>query len=115
MVSRGVISGLVVAVVFATPTLGFFDQFFQQQQQQNKQQQQQRQKHNHEAVFMQTTCDKYVCSDTLECVETPGDCPCPYPNSQVKCPFPDHEGGYVCVSIGERGCDWVEKAYNGLV
>lgn len=112
MTVLAVFLSFVVVCLNINQTEGFFDQFFQQQHHQNNQQDQQ--KHDLEAIFMQSKCDKYVCSDTLDCVDSPNDCPCPYPNSQIKCTFPDNEG-YVCVSIGERGCDFVEKAFNGLV
>ena len=38
-------------------------------------------------------CGSYLCSDTLACVETPDECPCPY-KEQQRCAVGDT---YVCV------------------
>lgn len=105
---------VLVAGALASPAAAFMDQFFQQQHRQQQQQQQREVSHDHEAVFMNIKCSGYLCQDTLACVSGPVDCPCPFPNSQEKCVYPGGEG-YVCVSKGDRGCEWVDKAYNGLV
>lgn len=88
----------------------------QQQQQQRQQQQQQEQEVNNpvENTYISMDCPKYLCEDTLKCVDTAQDCPCVFPDSQLKCEFPNKQG-YVCISkpSNEEGptCDYVLKSF----
>ena len=65
-------------------------------------------------------CEGYLCEDTMTCVHKPVDCPCVFPNSQIKCVLPDQKS-YVCISKPAEGdpeprdCDFVARAYKGLV
>lgn len=65
-------------------------------------------------------CDGFLCTDTLTCVSKPVDCPCVFPNSEIKCVLPNKKS-YVCISKPSeedktpRDCAFVEKAYKGLV
>jgi hypothetical protein len=91
--------------------------------------------HEFEANTLNSACLQYLCRDTLACVATPNDCPCPFPSSQLRCVLPD---GYICISkpAGDilaqyddpntnmdvdahddavRDCGWVRRAYNGQV
>lgn len=71
-------------------------------------------------VCLLAGCDGYLCVDTMSCVSSPVDCPCVFPNSQIKCVLPNKKS-YVCISApadgdpAPRDCAFVEKAYNGLV
>ncbi|ODV65675.1 hypothetical protein HYPBUDRAFT_113211 [Hyphopichia burtonii NRRL Y-1933] len=82
-------------------------------------------------------CNKYLCPDTLLCVDKPKLCPCPYPSSQLKCMLPNER--YICISkpSGEdlegkyddprnnwkvdaknddiRDCGWVNRAWRDLL
>lgn len=100
-------------VFLSSPSHAFFEQFFSQNQQQRQQQ-------SHEDIYLEKDCGSYLCPDTLACVATPIDCPCPFPNSQQKCVFPPNpvtgsEASFICISKGERDCKWALDAYNGLV
>ena len=92
---------------------------------------------SYEEQTLESECLEYLCPDTLTCVPTPDDCPCPLPRFQLRCILPD--GHYVCISKpatndkklsalyddpvkgpgvqapGMRDCGWVLKAYQGLV
>ncbi|RLV95392.1 Long chronological lifespan protein 2 [Spathaspora sp. JA1] len=92
---------------------------------------------DNENMLLNTRCEKYLCPDTGICAKTPGNCPCPFPSSQLRCSLPN--GRYVCISkpAGEgisnkyndpktnwkldaknndiRDCGWVDRAYKGLV
>lgn len=110
------ISALAVCAL-CTPTMAFMEHLFQQQRQGQQQQQQQE---SHQDRYLSQECDQYLCADTLKCVASPVDCPCPFPESQVKCVLPGDSGSggsssYVCVSKGSRDCEFVIDAYNGLV
>ncbi|ODV88633.1 hypothetical protein CANCADRAFT_3278 [Tortispora caseinolytica NRRL Y-17796] len=63
-------------------------------------------------------CTKYLCPDSFACVDKPIDCPCSFPESEVKCILPD-KSSYVCISKPDtdsgRTCDFVNKAYNGKI
>lgn len=71
-------------------------------------------------IFVLAGCDGYLCVDTMTCVSGPVDCPCVFPNSQIKCVLPNKKS-YVCISApadgdpAPRDCAFVEKAYHGLV
>lgn len=66
-------------------------------QHQQQQQQQQAQASSYEDAILNNNCPNYLCPDTLTCAKSPGECPCPFPKSQLKCGLP---GGnkYVCIS-----------------
>lgn len=84
------------------------------QQQQQQQQEQQDVNNLVENTYKTLECNNYLCPDTLYCVDTPQDCPCVFPDSQLKCEFPNKQG-YVCISkpTSEDGpdCDYVLKAF----
>ncbi|KAG4306152.1 hypothetical protein PORY_000140 [Pneumocystis oryctolagi] len=65
--------------------------------------------------FQSISCSEheYLCKDTLQCVNKPGDCPCPFPTSQKRCPLGN--GNYVCVSMSEDydPCERVELYRSG--
>ncbi len=64
-----------------------------------QQQQQQQQQASYEDRVLDSGCAKYLCSDTLECVDSWKDCPCPFPKSQLKCMLPKGSNRpYVCIS-----------------
>ncbi|SCU90230.1 LADA_0F02652g1_1 [Lachancea dasiensis] len=89
----------------------------------------------YEDQFLNNACTDYLCPDTLACVKSAGDCPCPFPKSQLRCVLPD--GQYMCISKpatqdaalnavyddpakgpkakykGLRDCGWVEAAFKG--
>lgn len=111
-----------------------FFNFFNQQQ--HQQQQQPKQPLDHENDVLNSQCGRYVCPDTLICVDGPSSCPCPYQSSQLRCLLPD--GRYICVSkpagdFGDRyddpdknwkvdahddnvrDCGWVQRAWSGVV
>jgi len=58
------------------------------------------------------TCDQYLCPDTLSCVGSAKDCPCPF--GQDKCVL-GKLGDYVCISPvnGMSGCDVVTEYRKG--
>ncbi|CCD26055.2 Lcl2p NDAI_0G02780 [Naumovozyma dairenensis CBS 421] len=113
-------------IVSISPVVGFF-QFQQQQQQQPIEL-------SYEERILNNDCDKYLCPDTLACVASKKDCPCPFPKSQLKCLISNER--YVCISKpathdeemnavyddpvkgpkaafdGMRDCGWVKNAYN---
>lgn len=108
---------LMMAAVGAAQFGGIFDQMFQQQA--NRQRGEQPKgsdlfTQNYYAV----SCDKYLCSDSFACVDGPIDCPCPFPDSQLKCILPNG-ANYYCISkpTDDNGpdCDFVSKAWNGEV
>ena len=109
---------------------GFMFNFNQQQQQQ-----QPPKLEPYEDRVLDNECKNYLCPVTLECVMTSGDCPCPFPKSQLKCVLPNEE--IVCISKpatndkatndiyddpvqgpkahinGMRDCGWVLETYEG--
>jgi hypothetical protein len=99
------ITVFITSFLLATPCWAFFEQFFQQQHQQQGEE-------SHQDKYLNKECSEYLCPDTLSCVKTPKDCPCPFPNSQIKCLI---GASYVCISKGSRDCQFVNNAYNGLV
>ncbi|AOW01346.1 long chronological lifespan protein 2 [Yarrowia lipolytica] len=83
----------------------------------------------HNQEYHKVSCDNgHVCPDTLTCVNSPLECPCQFPASEIKCVYPD-KSGYVCISKpgdgydgsdasskaedGKRDCAWVNKAFRG--
>ena len=50
-------------------------------------------------------CSTYLCGDTLACVETPNECPCPY-KEQKRCAVGDT---YVCVQ--SQDCGRIQAMY----
>lgn len=118
---------LFIAIILATRvSAGFFDFSFQKQPQEPA---------TYEANALLSDCNKYVCPDTLACVDAPNKCPCPFPSSQLRCVLPNSE--YVCISrpAGDnekyddlatnwkvdanddniRDCGWVSRVYNGKI
>ncbi|KAH8733987.1 hypothetical protein BGZ61DRAFT_515183 [Ilyonectria robusta] len=85
---------------------GFFDQMFGQQGggHEHQQQQHQGQQNNPSDAshyihyYEHSSCDKYLCPDTLACVSFPHHCPCAWDAHQEK--FELAEGQRVCVSRG---------------
>lgn len=134
---------LIIFPLFCSQFIAAF--FFNQQQQQQHQQQQQQQHEDidYQKTFLDNThCQDYLCPTTLKCVKTHIDCPCPYPNTQMKClikekgeiidticiakPFivdnpslqakyDDQKEGYKLKTKGVRDCGWAEDAYYGRV
>ncbi|WPK27252.1 hypothetical protein PUMCH_004629 [Australozyma saopauloensis] len=117
---------LVVPLLLLTPVSAFFN-FFQNQHQEPVL--------GHEDKVLGSDCNKYVCSDTLACVDSPKECPCPMPALQLRCVLPNSD--YVCISkpagdFGEkydgadnwkvdakddavRDCGWVTRAWKGAI
>jgi len=100
-----------------------FDQFFGHHHQQQQQDQGSRGvdwlKQQYDAginsslvILMTVQCNHYVCPDTLSCVGSAKDCPCPF--GQDKCEL-GKAGDYVCVSPvnGVSGCDLVMEYRKG--
>ncbi|KAH6893001.1 hypothetical protein B0T10DRAFT_481235 [Thelonectria olida] len=81
---------------------GFFDQMFNQQGGHEQRQQQQQNnpsdashyKHHYE----HSSCDHYLCPDTLACVHFPHHCPCAWESQQEK--FELADGQRICISRG---------------
>ncbi|KAJ6628873.1 hypothetical protein B0H10DRAFT_1777701 [Mycena sp. CBHHK59/15] len=90
----------------------FFDGMFQQQQQQ---QQQQHSGASWAAHLESVACSQYLCPETLDCVGSPVDCPCP-DAEDIKCTIPDadevHGATVVCVR-GNDECKQVERLARG--
>lgn len=109
--------------MFTGPALaqfGFFDQMFHQggQRQQQQQRSQRRNGENLvEASYYELECDRFLCADTLTCVDKPIDCPCAF-QSELKCILPDKKS-FVCISepSNEDGpnCDTVLAAWQGKI
>lgn len=70
-------------------TYGFRVNFGQQQQQQQE-------ARSYEDTVLDNPCANYLCEDTLACVKSAKDCPCPFPKSQLKCKLPNNK--YICIS-----------------
>lgn len=110
---------LITAALFASPCYAFFGGIFEQMMNQGQQQQQQQQQDVRinnivENTYNTMDCSGYLCEDTMHCVETPQDCPCMFPDSQLKCEYPNKQG-YVCISkpTNDDGpnCDYVLKSF----
>jgi hypothetical protein len=69
---------------------------------------------SHSYSDFEAVCDQYLCPDTLSCVGSAKDCPCPF--GQDKCAL-GKLGDYVCVSPvnGISGCDVVSQYRKGDV
>jgi hypothetical protein len=97
-----------------------FDNLFQQQRQQQQPNQPKADGSWFEETYDNYNCNGYICEDTLACVKRPVDCPCKFPNSEIKCILPGGKN-YVCISKPAdndpkpRDCKFVEKAFKGLV
>ncbi|GMF08443.1 unnamed protein product [[Candida] boidinii] len=118
----------------------FFQDFFQGQQQHHQQQQHGQQQFYQqgqgreqgsfdvESAQLNSNCAKYLCPSTFECVDSPVDCSCQFPKSQIKCILPNKQD-FICIPkvksdelhddqkaiVEVRDCDWLIKAWNGLV
>jgi hypothetical protein len=101
---------------------GFFDQMFGgggQQQQHHRQQQQNNPSDagHYRKQYDHSTCDQYLCPDTLACVHFPHHCPCAWDAHEDK--FELAEGRRVCVSKGGfkdgEAARKVELARKGLL
>ncbi|EMR10282.1 hypothetical protein PNEG_01545 [Pneumocystis murina B123] len=102
--------------IFGGAALGYFhifDKFFQK----NKEEQELLHQDWLREKFQSVSCSdqKYLCSDTLQCVNHPANCPCPFPTSQTRCSLGN--GGYICVSLSEEHdpCQIVEQYRSGHV
>lgn len=108
-----IINFLLVAASLIGFSEALFEQFFSQQQQR-----QPNSEPSNQDRFNSKICAGYVCPDTYACVDAAINCPCPFPDSQLKCQIPpngNNQGFSVCISKGSRGCDFVIDAYKGLV
>lgn len=115
---------LLMASVASASIFDFMQGHFQQEASQ--------QHVDYENNVLNADCNKHVCPDTLACVATPQECPCPFPLLQLRCVLPD--GEFVCISkpAGKaslqyddpqtnwkvdaksdkiRDCGWVNRAY----
>lgn len=114
MVRNNYIAVFLFLFMAYTPASAFMEHFFQQQQQHNQQQEISYQ----DRVFGKD-CTQYLCPDTLQCVRRPVDCPCPFPDSQIKCVLPAAEKGrestFVCISKSSKDCKYVLDAHKGLI
>lgn len=120
----------LLALYFGVAQASFFD--FIQNQFHNANQPRQS---NFEVDKLNIGCNQYLCADTLQCVEEPKLCPCPFPSSQLRCFLPN--GNYLCISkpAGDiaskyddpttnwkvdakdddvRDCGWVSRKYKGI-
>ncbi|XBW36335.1 hypothetical protein QEN19_001915 [Hanseniaspora menglaensis] len=122
---------------FVLITSGFF---FNQQEQQHHHQQQPEEIDYQKSFLGNTHCAEYLCPVTLKCVKSHLECPCPYPDSQMKCIISENKVNidYLCISKpfladnaalqaiyddpnqghklrtkGIRDCGWAEDAYFG--
>lgn len=89
---------LAVLLQNVNAQFGFFDHFFQQAHHgPQKPQRASEESNTLEKFYYQLSCDKHLCEDTLMCVNSPIDCPCPFESSQLKCVLPGKKS-YVCIS-----------------
>ncbi|KAI0728688.1 hypothetical protein C8Q72DRAFT_779328 [Fomitopsis betulina] len=61
-------------------------------------------------------CSQYLCPDTLVCVSSPADCPCPDPED-IKCLIPDGNSKQKATVVCTRGaidCKQVERLASKL-
>ncbi|KAF9782972.1 hypothetical protein BJ322DRAFT_1073676 [Thelephora terrestris] len=98
----------------AAAQFGFFEQMFQGGQQQQQQQRQRPPGADHwRAQADAVPCSAYLCPDTLVCVDSPSQCPCPNVED-IKCLIPDFQdklaGTVICVRGG--GCEDVDYHMN---
>jgi len=104
---------LALLLPFTAAQFNIFDQFFGGQQRQQHQQQQhsgQGQQSLWQAQAEAVPCAAYLCPETLVCVASPAECPCP--NVQdVKCLLSDAQTGQhtVVCARGPDGCKTVER------
>ncbi|KAF8524635.1 hypothetical protein BU17DRAFT_42788 [Hysterangium stoloniferum] len=100
---------LLTLLPIVSAQFGFFEQIFHGH---NGHQQQQRTGGNAWAGQSEAvSCSQYLCPKTLDCVDTPSACPCPFPED-IKCIVPDAQdkafATVFCVR-GESECAQVEK------
>ena len=124
---------LLILLCLSSSVSGFFFDFNQRGQQESQQQP----SIPYEERVLNNECPEFLCPDTLACVKSAQDCPCPFPKSQLRCTLPD--GQYVCISKpathdaglngiydnpekgpkarnkGLRDCGWVENVYKGIL
>ncbi|GMM51467.1 Lcl2 protein [Starmerella bacillaris] len=93
-----------ILVLLLTPCAaqfgGFFDHVFQNQGQRQERPAGGASKvvnNMVENTYNDLECNRFLCEDTLVCVDGPNDCPCPFPDSQLRCELPNNQG-YVCIS-----------------
>jgi hypothetical protein len=100
-----VLSGLLFTVCVSAQ-FNFYEQFFGGGHQQRQEQPQGRGVGWLKQHYDSAACNQYLCEDTLSCVDSPRECPCPF--GQDKCDLGKH-GDYVCISPvnGRGGCDFV--------
>ncbi|KAH9938368.1 uncharacterized protein B0H18DRAFT_966818 [Fomitopsis serialis] len=61
-------------------------------------------------------CSQYLCPETLVCVSSPSDCPCP-DSEDIKCLVPDAKGKHRATVVCTRGaidCKHVERLASKL-
>ncbi|CUS25028.1 LAQU0S25e00276g1_1 [Lachancea quebecensis] len=126
---RGTSFGLYFLLPIAS---GFFFDFNQRNQHEGQHPQV-----SYEDKVLNSDCAEFLCPDTLACVKSAKDCPCPFPKSQLRCVLPDSH--FVCISKpathdknlnamyddpvkgpqskikGLRDCGWVQDAYKGII
>lgn len=109
---------LLALIAPCAAQFGFFDQMFNGGGGARQEKQAGAQKRVNNAVentYHQQQCDGFLCEDTLACVASANDCPCPFPDSQLKCMYPNGLG-YICISkpTTEDGpdCAYVQKLLN---
>ncbi|KAK0383723.1 hypothetical protein NLU13_9634 [Sarocladium strictum] len=118
---RLLLSLLLALMPFASAHFGFFEQMFGGQEGHGHGHQQQQNNpsdaNNYRTLFDQSTCDKYLCPDTLACVHFPHHCPCAWDSHEEK--FELGDGLRVCVSKGGykagEAARKVELARKGLL
>jgi len=105
-------STLIIAVLPLFPVVSAQFHFFDNMWGQHQQQQQQPSGASQWAAYHDSVrCASYLCPQTLECVLTPADCPCPAVED-IKCTIPDavSKGASTVVCVrGRDGCAQVEK------
>lgn len=73
----------------------------------------QQQPNSFEDTVLYDPCPNYLCPDTLTCVKSAKDCPCPFPKSQMKCKLPNNK--YICISKPASHDPKINEIYDDLV
>jgi len=104
---------------WALAQFGFFDQMFNAGHQGRPQQQQQASGvTQYQSRVDSVACNRYLCPTTLDCVDIPAMCPCPYAED-IKCVIPDigpngkpdknGVGTVICTSGDPNACVGLQK------